>query len=287
MKNIILNIIKGMLIGVANVIPGVSGGTIAVSTGVYERIINAINNITQDFKRSIKILWPFVVGMIIGIVELAFAITFLLERFPVPTTACFIGLVLGGVPALHAKIKDEKLKWTHMVAFVFTLALIIVPAVIAVDTPAIETVELNFVNIMILILLGITSSAAMVVPGVSGSLILMMLGYYEFIIGLVKNCVSNLVNFNFEVLLQNVLLAVPFGFGVIFGIVGISKIIAYALKKWPNATIWGILGLVVASPFAIIVKMGTITISPLIVIVSIISFILGFLASNKLGEVGK
>ena len=116
--------VAGMLIGVANVIPGVSGGTIAVSTGVYEKIIDAINNIRKEFKQSVKTLFPFVVGIIIGIIALAFVITFLLnnEIAKVPTTACFIGLVLGGVPMLHNKIKDEKLKWTHIVAFIITLA---------------------------------------------------------------------------------------------------------------------------------------------------------------------
>lgn len=284
MREIIIDIIKGALIGVANVIPGVSGGTLAVSTGVYEKIINAINNIGKEFKKSVSTLWPIVLGMILGIIGLAFVITFLLEKFPVPTTACFIGLVLGGVPILYNKIKDEKIKWTHIVSFIFTLAIIIVPAIIAVNTPAVTQMPLDFVNIVILLLLGIISAAAMVVPGVSGSMILMMLGYYNFVIGTIKDTISSAVHMDFPVLFNGVLTMIPFGLGVLFGIIIISKIIATILKKWPNASTWGILGLVVASPFAIIVKLGFIVASPEAIIASVITFSVGYLISSKLGE---
>ncbi|MBR6253705.1 MAG: DUF368 domain-containing protein [Clostridia bacterium] len=286
MKEFILDVVKGMLIGVANVIPGVSGGTIAVSTGVYEKIIDAINNIRKEFKQSVKTLFPFVVGIIIGIIALAFVITFLLnnEIAKVPTTACFIGLVLGGVPMLHNKIKDEKLKWTHIVAFIITLAIIIVPAAVAVNTKPIDNMELNAINVIILGMLGVISAAAMVVPGVSGSMILMMLGYYDYVIGTIKNTISELVHFNFTDSLNGIIVMIPFAIGVLLGIIIITKIISTILKRWPNASTWGILGLVVASPFAIIVKIGTVTINPLIVILSVITFIVGYFISNKLGE---
>ena len=284
MKEIIIDIIKGALIGVANVIPGVSGGTLAVSTGEYERIINAINNIRKDFKQSVKTLWPFVVGIILGIVALAFVITFLLDNHPVPTTAGFIGLVLGGVPILYSKIKDEKIKWTHIVSFIFTLAIIIVPVVIAVNTEAVTTMELNFINVLILVMLGVISAAAMVVPGVSGSMILMMLGYYNFVIGTIKDTISSLIHVEMNGFLSGVLVMIPFAIGVLLGIIIITKIIALVLKRWPNASTWGILGLVVASPFAIIVKLGAVVLTPEIIIASIITFTIGYFISSKLGK---
>lgn len=263
---------------------GVSGGTMAVSTGVYETIINAINDIRKEFKKSCMTLLPFAIGAVLGIAVLAFLITFLLERFPVPTTACFIGLVLGGVPTLYSRIKDEKIKWTHVVSFIITLAVIIIPSICAANTPAVTDMPLNFVNIIILMVLGIISAAAMVVPGVSGSMILMMLGYYNIVISTIKNTITSLVHVDVSNFFSGALLMIPFAIGVLLGIIIISKIIAYVLKKWPNASIWGILGLVVASPFAIIIKMGVVTISPLVVIASIVSFIIGFLISHKLGE---
>ncbi len=284
MKEIILDIIKGALIGVANVIPGVSGGTLAVSTGVYEKIINAINNLVKDFKQSIKTLWPFAVGVVIGVVALAFIITYLLDTHPVPTTACFIGLVLGGVPILYNKIKDEKIKWTHIVSFIFTLAIIIIPAVIAINTKAITTMNVSIINTLILIFLGIISAAAMVVPGVSGSMILMMLGYYNLVIGTIKETISSLIHFEMETFSSGLLIMIPFAIGVLLGIVIITKIISIILKRWPNASTWGIIGLVVASPYAIIVKLGATDVTPESIVVSIVTFAIGYFISSRLGR---
>ena len=286
MNSFIVDIIKGALIGVANVIPGVSGGTIAVSTGVYEKIINAINNIRKEFKNSFKTLLPFIIGMVIGIAALAFVITYLLnnETTKVPTTACFIGLVLGGVPMLHNKIKNEKIKWTHVVAFIITLAFIIIPAVIAVNTTEVQDMELNFINVIVLVVLGIISAAAMVVPGISGSMILMMLGYYELVIGTIKNTISQLVHLDFANSLGGILIMIPFAIGVLMGIMIISNIISTILRRWPNASTWGVLGLVVASPFAIIINLGSVTITPFIAILNVFTFMVGFYISYKLGE---
>ena len=284
MKEILFDIVKGALIGVANVIPGVSGGTLAVSTGVYEKMINAINNLRKEFKQSIKTLWPIVLGMIIGIVGLAFIITFLLEKFSVPTTACFIGLVLGGVPMLYKRVEDTKVKVSHIIAFFITLALIIIPTLVTVTAEPVTSLSLDFVNVIILLFLGIISATAMIVPGVSGSMILMMIGYYSIIISTIKETVSSLVHFNMSDFIANALIMVPFGIGVILGIIIVSKIISNVLAKWPNASIWGILGLICASPFAIIIKMGTVTVSPIIIIASFFTFGLGFYISYKLGE---
>ena len=286
MNSFIVDIIKGALIGVANVIPGVSGGTIAVSTDVYEKIINAINNIRKEFKNSFKTLLPFIIGIVIGIAALAFVITYLLnnETTKVPTTACFIGLVLGGVPMLHNKIKNEKIKWTHVVAFIITLAFIIIPAVIAVNTTEVQDMELNFINVIVLVVLGIISAAAMVVPGISGSMILMMLGYYELVIGTIKNTISQLVHLDFANSLGGILIMIPFAIGVLMGIMIISNIISTILRRWPNASTWGVLGLVVASPFAIIINLGSVTITPFIAILNVFTFMVGFYISYKLGE---
>jgi putative membrane protein len=144
--------------------------------------------------------------------------------------------------------------------------------------------EINFVNVLILGALGVISAAAMVVPGVSGSMILMMLGYYNFIMSTIKNTVSTAVHFEMNDLFSNVLIMIPFGIGVLLGIIVISKIIAFALKRWPNASIWGILGLVVASPFAIIIKLGVVVLTPLSIVASLATFLLGYVISSKLGE---
>ncbi|MBO5142405.1 MAG: DUF368 domain-containing protein [Clostridia bacterium] len=282
--NKLIDVIKGIFIGIANIIPGVSGGTLAVSMGVYSTIIEAVNNIRKDFKNSIKTLLPYGIGIIIGIAALSFIISFLFEKYEMPTISCFIGLVLGGVPLILNKVKDEKVKITHMISFVLMLAVIIVPTLIAIETPAIQVVEMNFLNILILIGLGIISAGAMVIPGVSGSMILMMLGYYNLIINTISGTIKALAKLDFGGLLNGALMLIPFAIGIVAGVVIISKIISKLMRRYPNATYWGILGLIVASPFSIIIKASSFILDPMMLLVCLITFGIGFFIANKLGE---
>ena len=282
--NKIIEVIKGIFIGIANIIPGVSGGTLAVSMGVYTKIIDALNNIRKDFKNSIKTLLPYGIGIVIGIAALSFIINFLFDNYEMPTISCFIGLVLGGVPLILDKVKNEKVKYTHMISFMLMLAVIIVPTLIAIETPAIQSIELNIVNILILIVLGMISAGAMVVPGVSGSMILMMLGYYNLILNTISGSLKALIQLDLVTFLNSALILLPFAVGIVGGVVIISKIISKLLKRYPNATYWGILGLIVASPFSIIIKStGAIT-NPLMLFVCLLTFGAGFFVANKLGE---
>lgn len=282
--NKFIEIIKGMFIGIANIIPGVSGGTLAVSMGVYSKIIDAVNNIRKDFKNSVKTLLPYGIGIIIGIAALSFIISFLFENYEMPTISCFIGLVLGGVPIILSKVKDEKVKYTHIISFILMLAVIIVPTLIAIETPAIAQMEMNLLNVLILLGLGMISAGAMVVPGVSGSMILIMLGYYNLILNTIKDTIEALLKLDFGGFFNGALILLPFAVGIVVGIIIISKIIATLLKRYPNATHWGILGLIVASPFAIIIKASTFIAEPVTLLICLITFGLGFLVANKLGE---
>ena len=105
--NFLFDIIKGMLIGVANIIPGVSGGTMMVSMGVYEKIIGVVNNLFKDIKKSILTLLPLGIGMFLGVAVFSFIIPWCLEVFPLPTCLCFIGLIIGGVPAIVKPAKES------------------------------------------------------------------------------------------------------------------------------------------------------------------------------------
>ncbi len=280
----LLEVVKGIFIGIANIIPGVSGGTLAVSMGVYSKIIEAINQLKKDFKNSVKTLLPYGIGIVIGIAALSFVITFLFEQFEMPTISCFIGLVLGGVPLLLGKVKTEKIKGTHIFSFLVMLAVIIVPTLIAIETPAIQSMDLSFFSVLILIGLGVISAAAMVVPGISGSMILMMLGYYTFIITTIKGSIEALFHLEFATFWQGAKIMIPFAIGIVIGIIGISKIISKLFKKYPNATYWGIMGLVIASPFAIIMKSGLAITSPLSLLICLVMFAIGFAVSHLLGE---
>ena len=115
-------ILRGVVIGLANIIPGVSGGTMMVSMGIYDTIIGCINSLFKDFKKCIKTLWPYALGMVAGILGLAKLITYLLGTFPLPTNMAFIGLILGGLPMIVRKMKGEKTGIAGVAAFVLAFA---------------------------------------------------------------------------------------------------------------------------------------------------------------------
>ena len=105
----LIDILKGVVIGVANAIPGVSGGTMMVSMGIYDDIIYCITHLFKQFKNSVLMLLPYFIGMAVGIVGLAFAIQYLDKNFPFQTRMVFIGLILGGVPMLFQRVKKQKI----------------------------------------------------------------------------------------------------------------------------------------------------------------------------------
>lgn len=283
--NYLKEILRGIFIGVANIIPGVSGGTIALSMGVYEKIIGAVNNIKNDFKESIKTLLPYGIGALIGIVCLSFIIEFCLENYKIPTLFAFIGLIIGGLPAIYKRVRGEKFKPTHLISFVLLASLIIVPTIITSNlTDTVRVVEFGIVSIVTMLLMGFIAAASMVVPGVSGSMMLMMLGYYETILESVNTCVKAALSFDFATMFSQFGILVPFGVGVLSGILIAAKIIEKLLKRYPNATMWGIIALVVTSPFAILYGVDFSEVTLLTVFVSIITFIAGLLGALKMSS---
>lgn len=282
--NYIKDIIRGLFIGIANIIPGVSGGTMAVSMGIYDKIIGAVNNLKKDFKNSVKTLIPYGVGAVIGIVCLSFVLEYLLANYEFPTITLFIGLILGGLPPILKRVENEKFKITHFISFTILLLTIIIPAIYSGSLGMKPIGGVNLLSIMILIVLGIIASGAMVIPGVSGSMILMMVGYYEYLNNVINNFVTSLVKFDMAGMISNIGILLPFGIGVFAGIFIMAKIIGFLLKRYPNATMWGIIGLIVASPFAILVGVSTASITGISIIVSLITFVVGYIVADKLSK---
>ena len=283
--NYLKEILRGVFIGVANIIPGVSGGTIALSMGVYEKIIGAVNNIKNDFKGSIKTILPYGIGAVLGIICLSFIIEFCLENYKIPTLFAFIGLIIGGLPAIYKRVKHEKFKPTHLISFILLASLIIVPTIITANlTDTVKVLEFGIVSTITMLAMGLIAAASMVVPGVSGSMMLVMLGYYETILESVNTCVKSALSFDFGTMFSQFGILVPFGIGVLAGIVIAAKIIEKLLKRYPNATMWGIIALVVTSPFAILYGVEFSGVTLLTICVSIITFILGMIGALKMSS---
>lgn len=282
--NIIKDFFKGILIGVANIIPGVSGGTMAVSMGVYDQLISAITGILKNFKRSMRILLPILVGAVAGIGGLSFVIKFLLETYPLQTSTLFIGLILGGLPVLFSHVKGAKLGIPHGILFIIFFAIVIAMAVFNGAESSVTDINVNVGTIIQLFLIGMIASATMIIPGVSGSLVMMILGFYNIIISNISAFLSSLATGNVEGLIHGIGIFVPFGLGVIAGIGIVAKVIEWLFAKQPILTYSAIFGLVIASPIAIIYKIGISSVSIAGVIVSIVTFAVGFAIAYFLGK---
>lgn len=284
----IINFFKGLIVGIANIIPGLSGGTMAVSFGIYEKLIDSISKIAtllKDFFKNIKnlknffkenkdnivklllFLVPVGLGAIVGIVAFSKLLKFLLTNYDMPTKFAFIGLILGSIPIMFKKANKEKFKKSFLIPFAFTLIIGMALAILeymGIAGTTIESFDLSNISTYVLLLVyGFIAAGSMIIPGISGSFILLLLGAYNAVLGLVSEL--------------NILGLIPFAIGAILGVFACSIIIEKLLAKWYSYTFYGIIGFVIGSlpalyPGFTFNKLGIISIIVLI-ICTILSYI--------------
>ena len=247
----ILDILRGAVIGVSNIIPGVSGGTMAVSMGIYDRVIYAVNNLTKQFRKSFRELLPILIGVLIGLFAFAALIGTLLgtksDEIPLtrlPTNFAFIGLILGGLPAIYKRVNMKSAKLPGVILFLVFLVLVVVLPLL--NPPEARTADHSVGTIFLMVLLGAIAFSTMVIPGVSGSMIMMLLGYYNSVI----NAMNDLRGGDWS----SLVLLLPFVIGLIVGIVFIAKLMNFLLRKYAALTFCAIFGLVIGSPVALLMQ---------------------------------
>lgn len=232
----------GLVFGTANVIPGVSGGTMLVVFGVFDRLTEAISGIKKIFQ-NFWFLFTFALGAGGGIVLSAFVISSLFENFGVQTNMFFIGLILGGVPLIYKfGTEEKKVKPSCAVPFVIAMAVVIGLTVLEkMDVfklaPDVVT-GFDLVISLKLIVCAAIAAVTMIIPGISGSFVMMLLGVYETIIGAIKDM-------NFYVI-------IPFAIGAVIGIIGGAKLISMLIKKNKLMVYSALMGLVIGSVYAIL-----------------------------------
>ena len=282
--NMFKNIIKGMMIGIANIMPGVSGGTLAVSMGIYDKLIHCITHILSEFKESMKFLLPIFAGAGIALVALTFVIEALFQYYPIPTNLLFIGLIVGGLPPVVTKVKSHKLSFGHILAGLLFFALVVGMAMWGDNGNRQVTLNLGIVPMIKLVLVGIIAAATMIIPGVSGSMVLLILGYYEPIIQQITAFCTAVITLDMAGILHGIAILLPFGIGVLIGILGIAKIIEIIFEKYPVYAYCAIIGLIAASPIAILVCSNFAGFSVSVLLISIVTFAAGFGIAIKIGD---
>jgi putative membrane protein len=229
--------LKGIGMGAADVVPGVSGGTIAFISGIYEELLNSIKSVNFKavkilFKGGIKEFWnaingnfltALLLGIAISILSLARAILYLLENFPIHVWAFFFGLILASALIIAADIK----KWTPGVLiaiFVGTSIAYIVTVISPAETPT---------SSWSIFLTGMVAICAMILPGISGSFILLLMGKYEFILSALKDL--------------NITVIAIFCAGCVAGLLGFSHLLSWMFTKYRDLTIGMLAGFMIGS----------------------------------------
>lgn len=235
----------GMIFGVANVIPGVSGGTMLVVFGMYDRLTEAISGIKAIF-RNIVFLVFFGVGAGVGILGFAKLLNSLFENFPVQTNMYFIGLILGSIPLVYRLgTEEQKANPLCLVPLLIAGAVVVGLAVLqnsmcAAEQAAESVAGFDILMTIKLVVFAFIAAVAMIIPGVSGSFVMMLLGVYQTVISAIQ---FNALNFY---------VIVPVAVGVVLGVILGAKIISTLMKKFKLMAYSAIMGLVIGSVYAIL-----------------------------------
>ena len=274
-------ICRGSLLGV--VMPGVSGGALAISMGIYDKIIYAITHLRKDLKNSIRILTPIGIGVVLGFAGLSFVIRWLFEEYPLQTNLLFVGLVLGGIPEILKPIRAEKVRTAGILAFFFLFFLVAVLPMLNISGKE-AVMDLSFATAVKMFGIGIISAATMVVPGVSGSMILLLIGYYQPLLDEITGCIQGFLTMNADQMIRGVLILAPAVLGLGAGIIVIAKIVEYLLAHHKTTSYWGILGLIIASPVGILAEMRGMSFDAVSVLTGVPALLIGLFAANRLGD---
>ena len=243
-------IIGGIAVGIANVIPGVSGGTMMVILGIFNRVMDAISGIFKKENPNrvsdIVFLFQVLIGAAIGLVGFAKIIQFLFNNYPTQTYYWFIGLVAFSIPVfMKAECKGEKISIIPLIA---GAAVVFIIKFLAPDVssgninPAFPDVTL--IHCLLMIVVGAIAGGTMLLPGVSGSMMLLIFGQYH----LFKSYLASVTTFQLDVLIPLFFM----GIGILLGIIISAKLTGYFLKKYHRGTLSVILGLIIASSFVLI-----------------------------------
>lgn len=235
----IINVLKGVVIGIANAIPGVSGGTMMVIMKVFDRLLGAVTLNLKKLKENFVFLLTILLGMGIGVILSANVLTTCFENYFVQTQFFFMGVVLGSLPMIY-RIATEKKKFSaiHIIPFLIGVGTIIGVTVASMSMGTNTAHDsLSAGTFFYLAAISVVAAAAMIMPGLSGSLVLLILGGYQTVIQAVDK--------------MNIPILIPVAVGIIIGVVLCARLITICLKKWYRGTYAVILGLICGSFYAI------------------------------------
>lgn len=262
---------KGIIIGIGKIIPGVSGSMLAISMGVYQKMVDSINNFFKNPKRNFLFLFKIGLGVLVSIIFLSNIILFCLNKYYIITIFFFIGLIIGSFNEIKVQMNNRNNKIVFItVLIMFLISLININKEI--------NIENSFVNFLYFIFVGIVDAVTMVIPGISGTATLMMIGAYDKLM----LAFSNLLNFS--LFIENLSIMFPFLIGMFIGIIITVKLVSYLFKYHKDNTYSAIIGFSIVTIAIMGIKCLNSNYSFLNLLFSIILLYLGFYISKKINH---
>ncbi|SFQ40035.1 DUF368 domain-containing protein [Salibacterium halotolerans] len=265
-------IVRGMAVGVTEIVPGVSGSTVAMIVGIYERLLHSLSILTTRRRReAIPFLLTFGVGMMIGFTAALYVIDFLLDTYRTQTMMFFVGIIVGFLPYLWKETVQQAqtgLQMKHYAIMALSLCIVVIGQM-AGGFHTMDGNNLSAAEYIFIVISGMLASTALALPGISGSLILTILGLYE-------TATTALMTLNLPII-------AAIGSGMIAGVLFISKLIRYLLANYPAATYAAMVGLVSGSIFAIFHSLEG-TLNSQVIIMSLLTFLTGVISVILLNQ---
>jgi len=251
-KEVIKDTLVGGGIGCAVIVPGISGGTIALVTGAFKKIVSAVDQLfTKYFIKNLLILLPFLIGCVLAIFALYFPITLAFEYCMLAIVCLFAAFMAGSIPSMITKVSKSKARVHDIILCVLAFAIVVAFGILSLKFSLNSQVQSIFDKNQwylypILFGIGIIASMGLIVPGFSGSMLLMVIGFYDKILNELRNLFHNP--------LWAILRLICFAVGVLIGFIFFSKFMKKSFEKHGQETYYVVIGLLVGSIIAIFVN---------------------------------
>ncbi|MBE6155223.1 MAG: DUF368 domain-containing protein [Firmicutes bacterium] len=267
----LITFLRGFIIGLGIIFP-ISASVLAIVMGIYKKILNVVNNIFKCFKKEWKFILALGLGVVISCLVSCLLLNFTLKKFPIATLLFFVGLIIGGMPMLFKKTNRD----FRVSNILFTLVGIgILTGLSFISSGNDAVIKTSAIGLLTLFGVGVVGAGSMIVPGVSGSVMLVILGYYEPLLEVISSLVK------FEDLITNILIVGVFGAGMIVGVLLFSKIMEYFLDRFETKTYFAIIGFVSASIINVGLSLFGYSFNLIEFLVGLLLFVGGFVISFK------
>lgn len=263
--------IKGIIIGIAKIIPGLSGAVLMISFNLYDKAIAAITNFFEDTRNNFFFLLNLSLGIIIGIVMFSNVLSYFVSNYYVYTTSLFIGLIFGGLPVI---LKNTDKKKGDYAAIIISFMVMTLISISNIDNNYV--IKNNFFDIIVFFFAGVLEAIGTVLPGVSSTALLMLMGVYNLFLEVLSNI------FNVNVMVRTITFLIPFSIGLLSGVIVLSLIINYLFKNYRSLSFSLIFGLSLSSIFLLVVKVVSQIDSIMLIPFSIFLLLIGYFVTSKI-----